>query len=331
MKISTIIPIYNAEHTLPRCIDGFIAQTFKDFELILVNDGSTDRSLSICRQYAAQHPFIHVVDQPNGGVSAARNAGMDVAQGTYLSFTDADDEVSPHFLETFVEACAHHDFVMQSIMQTDGSSPIETVTLNDEVYEGADRMAELLLHIHALDIPISIWSSLFSHRIITDHQLRFDPRIAVCEDVDFILRYLLHCRSAHTTPKANYLYHTPADTKTYNERNPLRTSLKLLGEAYQLTESPSLRKGFRRCYLNWCIDSLLHLQQGEDAIPLATQFGILCQPYLGESTNTSFHHRLFRTLSISPHPRAILWAAETSRKLYDLLKKSPLRHFSHQK
>ena len=322
MKISIIIPIYNAEQTIRRCIESFLHQTFKDFELILVNDGSTDGSLSICMEYAEQHPFIHVVNKSNGGVSSARNAGMAVARGYYLTFTDADDEVYPHFLETFAQGEAGYDLFIQSIWQTDGGSSPEKIELNEEAHEGADRMAQMILDINRKDIPISACTSRFRHNLIQQHQLRFDERIAVCEDVDFVLRYLTHCQSAYTTAAAGYLYYTPASSKIYNEENALRTSLKLIQDAYLLTRNHLLRKKFRQCYFNWCIESLLLYQQDkEEAELFATQFGTLCQPYLSEAACTSFHHRLFRRLCFSPRPRVVLWAAKTSMKWYRRLKK----------
>ena len=98
-EISVVIPVYNVEQYLPKCIDSVLNQTWKDFELILVNDGSTDHSLSICRSYAEKDSRIHVIDKPNGGLSDARNAGMEQASGTYIDFIDSDDFVEPQLLE----------------------------------------------------------------------------------------------------------------------------------------------------------------------------------------------------------------------------------------
>ena len=95
--ISIIVPVYNAEKTLPRCIDSILAQTFTDYELILVDDGSSDGSLSVCSAYAARDSRIRVLHQENAGVSAARNAGLDAAAGKYIMFCDSDDEVEPEW------------------------------------------------------------------------------------------------------------------------------------------------------------------------------------------------------------------------------------------
>ena len=99
MKLSIIVPVYNVEPYLPRCIDSILAQTFTDFELILVNDGSPDRCPQICDAYAAQDSRIKVIHKENGGLSDARNAGLDIACGEYIGFVDSDDWIEPTMYE----------------------------------------------------------------------------------------------------------------------------------------------------------------------------------------------------------------------------------------
>lgn len=93
-KISCIVPVYNVEKYLRRCVDSILAQTFTDFELILVDDGSPDGCPAICDEYAEKDSRVRVIHQENKGVSAARNAGLDMARGEYVCFVDGDDEVS---------------------------------------------------------------------------------------------------------------------------------------------------------------------------------------------------------------------------------------------
>ena len=100
--ISIIIPVYNAEHYLRQCIESVIAQTFEDWEAILVNDGSKDGSLAICQEYAAKDKRIKVIDKSNGGPSSARNRGLNEAKGEFVYFMDADDWVETKFLDNFV-------------------------------------------------------------------------------------------------------------------------------------------------------------------------------------------------------------------------------------
>ena len=96
--ISVIIPVYNTEQYLPRCIDSVLASAYQEFEILLVNDGSTDHSPDICRQYAGKDSRIRLINQKNQGVSAARNRGIDASTGDWIVFLDSDDRISPDFL-----------------------------------------------------------------------------------------------------------------------------------------------------------------------------------------------------------------------------------------
>ena len=97
--ISVIVPVYNVAAYVGECLSSLVHQTFTDFEIIAVNDGSTDGSLAILREFESSYPFIRVIDQPNAGVSAARKAGLALAQGKYVTFVDSDDSVATTYLE----------------------------------------------------------------------------------------------------------------------------------------------------------------------------------------------------------------------------------------
>ena len=99
-QISIIVPVYNSEKYLGVCIDSILSQSFRDFELILVDDGSKDSSAQICDEYASQDKRVRVIHKVNGGVSAARNDGLDIAKGEYVTFIDSDDWVEREFLST---------------------------------------------------------------------------------------------------------------------------------------------------------------------------------------------------------------------------------------
>ena len=98
-EFSVIVPVYKVEKYLDRCIGSILAQTFSDFELILIDDGSPDNSGQICDEYAGKENRIHVIHKENGGVSTARNAGLDIAPGKFIVFVDSDDEVASNYLE----------------------------------------------------------------------------------------------------------------------------------------------------------------------------------------------------------------------------------------
>ena len=108
-KISIIVPVYNVEEYIHRCIDSILAQTFTDFELILVNDGSHDQCGKICDEYAENDSRIKVIHKKNGGLSDARNAGLEIAQGEYIGFVDSDDYIEHDMYEKLIEACKEYN------------------------------------------------------------------------------------------------------------------------------------------------------------------------------------------------------------------------------
>lgn len=131
MKISIIVPVYNAEKYLDRCVASILAQTYSSLEVILVNDGSTDHSGEICGKWQQTDPRIAVIHQENQGVSAARNAGLDYATGEFIGFVDADDEISPETYETAIREIKGHDIAMWDAVTvwSDGRKEPDTIAL----------------------------------------------------------------------------------------------------------------------------------------------------------------------------------------------------------
>ena len=137
-EISVIVPIYRVEKFLPQCIESILNQTFTDFELILVDDGSPDCCGEICDAAAKQDARVRVIHQANQGLSAARNAGIETARGAWLSFVDADDFVAPNFLEALHDAAvrAGADCAVCGICLTDDTGKVIEPSLPIEVESG---------------------------------------------------------------------------------------------------------------------------------------------------------------------------------------------------
>ena len=109
VKISIIIPVYNVEQYLEQCLDSILRQTYKNYEIILVDDGSSDNSGVICDKFAFKYSFIHVIHKTNGGLSSARNAGLDVATGSYVLFVDSDDYIGENAISQIISTVGQHD------------------------------------------------------------------------------------------------------------------------------------------------------------------------------------------------------------------------------
>ncbi len=214
VDVSVIVPIYNAEPTIARCLDSLVAQTFIDnTEIILVDDGSTDRTPEIIDDYAGKYPQIRVIHQENKGVSAARNAGISLAEGEWIAFCDSDDTAVPRWLEAMYEETPNADLVVcgYNIYRMDLSdNPVprkESVTRRT-VFMEPDIILETLLKERQLQF---IWNKLFRKSVIDAHNIRFDESFTVFEDEDFVLEYISWIADVVAIPEAGYNYYFPAD------------------------------------------------------------------------------------------------------------------------
>ena len=185
--ISVVVPIYNAEDTLERCIESIVGQTYSNLQIILVNDGSIDASLSICERYAALDTRITTVDSINQGVSAARNLGLSRAIGTYYGFVDADDWIEPSHFE---ELAKGFDFNSTSCLSVVGVVAESWERYLDALCEESEMC--VLSNEQAMDeitkeygLRGYLWNKLF-----LTTPIRLDSAFSVCEDLEFVVRYL---------------------------------------------------------------------------------------------------------------------------------------------
>lgn len=180
--ISIIIPIYNVEKYLPACLDSIIGQTHKDLEIILVNDGSTDNCRQICEEYAEKDKRIKVIHRENGGLSDARNAGLEIATGDFISFVDSDDMISSDFYEKLLNALLSNDADIAECgflkFETEQELKIlpETPVSKIELFE-AEEALELLMKDY---IQSMVWNKIFRKEIVIDSEF---PKGKIHEDV----------------------------------------------------------------------------------------------------------------------------------------------------
>lgn len=206
--ISIIVPIYNREKLLRNCLDSISCQTFKDWECILVNDGSTDNSLEIAQEYAANDERFIVFSQENQGVSAARNLGLDHAKGKWLAFVDSDDEIAPDYLEILHKLGeeSNADMVNASYFSCNESGLIEPKIYKDSIYSFDEEDFE-----NHFFCRISFIIKLFRHSIIKEHHLRFYTKLQYAEDYLFTLEFYLHAQRFASSSKAIYKYNKRGD------------------------------------------------------------------------------------------------------------------------
>lgn len=250
MKCSVIIPIYNAEATLRRCLDSLVSQPLSDYELLLVNDGSTDGSDIICREYAAAYPQIRCFTKENGGVSSARNLGLAQAQGEYVLFVDSDDYVAEDYFAVLSEALAHDtpELLMFGYRNFGGiSTEWNTGTFSENTEtEIAERISQAMRQY----LFSSLWSKAFRRQIIEENGLRFDENLSIGEDQAFIFAYAMHIRSTASIPTTLYYVDTSGEGSLSRKRRDYLTKQLMevnrrMADALRSTEhSPQARKTY---------------------------------------------------------------------------------------
>lgn len=205
-QLSIIVPVYNCEKYVGRCIRSLLKQTCQDFEVILVNNGSTDRSLCVLEKYARKDSRLHVLSQENKGISGSRNTGLDAGRGKYLCFVDADDYVEPLFVETLLHAVQTNDCDMAvcDYAMTFRSREIRAVLgLTDEVNDVQEMENELFYLKYFARNPV-VWNKIYRRNMICDAGIRFE--IPHGEDLLFHLRLLPHVRRIATVSQTLYHY-----------------------------------------------------------------------------------------------------------------------------
>lgn len=216
-ELSIIVPVYKVEKYLPKCIDSILAQTFRDFELILIDDGSPDNCGAICDDYAARDSRIKVIHQENAGVSAARNAGLDIATGTYLGFVDSDDWIEPEMYETMIATAKEKnvDVVVCGfcIFKDDGS-----YIGRSNACEGFFTPEQLHASIYTVPNPLDgvCWNKLFLRERIEN--ICFPVDIPRYEDTIYLFNCFLACGHGYKikAPLYNVVERVGSATRSQN-------------------------------------------------------------------------------------------------------------------
>lgn len=185
--ISVIVPVYNAEKYLRRCVDSILGQTFTNFELLLINDGSTDSSGTICDEYAACDQRVRVFHKPNAGVSSARNLGLDKARGEWITFIDSDDYIDEEFISN-LSSQKECDLAIGDFRIFESDSNFDQCHIQQGRYNYKE-IGKILINYIAPNFTTP-WAKLFKKSIIKKLGLRFDLELIKGEDTIFMFQYL---------------------------------------------------------------------------------------------------------------------------------------------
>ena len=202
-KISIILPVYNVEKYLEECLDSLLNQDYQNFEILLINDGSKDNSSKICKKYSELYENVIHIDKKNGGVSSARNLGIENANGKFLWFVDPDDIVAQDSLNELDKI-----LIDDNVLYIFGYKKIyknleENFNLENDKLTSRDAIRNLMEEDKFCGY---VWNKVFSKKIIEKYNLRFDEKISMNEDMKFCFEYLKNCKSAVCIDKIMYFY-----------------------------------------------------------------------------------------------------------------------------
>jgi len=215
MQFSVIVPVYNAESTLKRCVESILASGGDRVEVILVEDRSKDRSWDLCRELAGRYEnIVTLQNDRNRGVSYTRNRGLEAATGEYILFVDSDDWVAPEYVGAFAEALSTGaGFAVCGFVNHDEAVSGRTDVYGWTGFEGTCEVAlrPNLEELHRVNLLQQLWNKVFSRRMIAEHSIRFDETISIGEDTRFVLEYI-RCADIQTATLINSpLYHYMRD------------------------------------------------------------------------------------------------------------------------
>lgn len=208
--VSIIVPVYNAEKHLCHCLDSLLSQTWKKIEIILIDDGSSDRSPEICDEYAEKYNNIVVIHKINGGVSAARNLGLKLAKGKYIGFCDSDDLTIPEMYEILVKEIKETNaqisccgYIVFKDEKSINLSEYEDIQIK-KTLSSTDKYMSIIKNDQVRGY---LWNKLFLREVIeSSNRLRFQEDLAILEDEVFVLDYLKRCNSMVIVNTKGYLY-----------------------------------------------------------------------------------------------------------------------------
>lgn len=228
--ISIIVPVYNAEICLERCVDSVLKQQFYDFELLLVDDGSTDRSGTLCDEYALQDERVRAFHKENGGVSSARNLALNEARGEWVTFVDADDYLVENSLDIDWPSVSAADLILFPYYQNGVLRKIYIPSGELSVLSNSSNWDELR----------TPWAKMFKRELIDG--IRFDENMKVCEDTLFVLRYLKKVSKIEVQNSPSYYYSLPEDDFWNKYKMDVSSSICSLKKIYSAYEDLGIKQ-----------------------------------------------------------------------------------------
>lgn len=234
--VSIVIPVYNAAKFIEECVKSVCSQSYPYIEILLVDDGSTDISGAVCDDFARRDKRIRVIHKKNGGVSSARNVGIEAATGDYLIFVDSDDSIEPSAVEILMEAVVNTkeiDFIASSYYDlcSENKKVVKLIVEQDTEIVGSELKPFYLDHYMLFTTP---WSKLFVKKIISDNAIRFDESVKYGEDMIFNMQYLKYANHIVLLSSPIYNYRLLAEGSAQTKYYPKMSNYRI--KTFEATE-----------------------------------------------------------------------------------------------
>lgn len=303
--ISIIIPVYNVAQFLPRCLDSVLAQTYSNWECLLVDDGSKDTSGAICDEYARKDGRFKVYHKQNGGVSSARNFALDRAQGDYVTFVDSDDWIKEDCLKDSISEMQKNelDLLQFGYERRDGNGNISyqrhygTAVLNHTQYLEEGKL------------NVCVWGSVYRRSIIEENHLRFLDGLKLAEDQLFLCSFIVKSRRLKSLSDSYYMYFVNQGSATKHQQT--KDMLWSMEELERFaSEYPETEKTLQKSNQQFLVDILINHDLTR------VEYNQLFLRYSGPGIGRKINHIYLRLMGLSPYI-----AYDVFGKVYSLIKK----------
>lgn len=256
IKLSIIIPVFNGEKNISRCLDSLKNQTEKEFQLIIIDDGSTDNSWEIMQNYSSEFSNIKLIQTPNRGVSSARNLGIAEAEGEYLTFLDCDDWIEKNTIENYYSDLENNDLLIYNFITDNDPYEIKEKKIEDLTKEKAQQLS--------LDSKVKgyVWNRIYKAQIIKDNHLSFNPDYAFCEDLNFNVKFTVYSEEIKYINQKYYHYENNEESVTAQQFSKKKiTALNAISDSITILDSENVKTAYQTHFYHILLSLLVYGKQ----------------------------------------------------------------------
>lgn len=307
--VSIIVPVYNAKQYLKRCVNSVLTQEYKNFELILVDDGSEDGSSEICDEFASLDERVKVIHKDNSGVSDSRNLALDMAKGDYLQFLDADDWMTPEATKLFVQSAEKSgcDMVIADFYRVSGENLSHKGDIEKEGLLTRMEFTNCMMENPADFYYGVLWNKFYRRELIERLKLRMDPAISWCEDFIFNLEYIRHCKTIYVLQVPVYYYvktkGSLVNSQAVSINNTIRMKLNVFEyynqfyrELYDEESYENIRFQLHKFFLTYAKDGFVPPSLLPGSVKLGQERQSFCLPQAVEGDGIALERYRYRKL-----------------------------------